>query len=249
LLYDDGGKRVARYDKMHVFKFDGGDKEQYDESRTVEPGTQPVAVDSPFGRLALSVWGDPEANRWASVPARVLAEHTGAPPPEPLAPGIFAMASEGRIRELLGEAGFEPRRVEHVDLEWAFEKPDDYWHYVMDHAGALAMKIRSLPESDQAAIRMLSGRNPSHIRIETNDQQSPNRPIPAGIAKSGTIKPFAGLHSIVAISPAASATLTPSAPTVNVASSLGNPQISRPPSSDAWLSTHNFSTKTPICRP
>jgi len=57
LLYDDTGKRVARYDKMHVFKYDGAD-ERYDESRTVEPGTEPVAVQSPFGRLALSVCYD-----------------------------------------------------------------------------------------------------------------------------------------------------------------------------------------------
>jgi predicted amidohydrolase len=58
LLYDDTGKRVARYDKMHVFQFDGGAEERYDESRTVEPGTAPVAVESPFGRLALSVCYD-----------------------------------------------------------------------------------------------------------------------------------------------------------------------------------------------
>jgi nitrilase len=62
LLYDDTGKRVARYDKIHVFKFDGGalgkSAERYDESRTVEPGTEPVAVQSPFGRLALSVCYD-----------------------------------------------------------------------------------------------------------------------------------------------------------------------------------------------
>jgi deaminated glutathione amidase len=58
LLYDDTGRRVARYDKMHVFKFDGGGRETYDESRTVEPGEAPVAVDSPFGRIALSVCYD-----------------------------------------------------------------------------------------------------------------------------------------------------------------------------------------------
>jgi deaminated glutathione amidase len=58
LLYDDSGRRVARYDKMHVFKFDGGASETYDESRTVEPGDGPVAVDSPFGRIALSVCYD-----------------------------------------------------------------------------------------------------------------------------------------------------------------------------------------------
>lgn len=57
LLYDDTGRRVARYDKIHVFRFEQGD-ERYDESRTVEPGTEPVAVESPFGRLALSVCYD-----------------------------------------------------------------------------------------------------------------------------------------------------------------------------------------------
>ncbi len=58
LLYDGKGNRVARYDKMHVFQFDGGAGEKYDEARTVEPGTEPVAVESPFGRLALSVCYD-----------------------------------------------------------------------------------------------------------------------------------------------------------------------------------------------
>jgi predicted amidohydrolase len=57
MLYDDAGKRVARYDKMHVFRFESGD-ERYDEARTVEPGDRPLAVDSPFGRLALSVCYD-----------------------------------------------------------------------------------------------------------------------------------------------------------------------------------------------
>jgi len=57
LVYDSDGKRVARYDKMHLFRFTSGD-ERYDETRTLEPGDRPVAVESPFGRLALSVCYD-----------------------------------------------------------------------------------------------------------------------------------------------------------------------------------------------
>ena len=107
----------------------------------------------PGGRVALSVWGDPKGNLWASVPAATLAEHTGQEPPDPNAPGIFAMASEERTRGLLTEAGLTPRRVEHVEMEWSFRTPDDHWRYVMDLAGALAMVVRSLPEADQAAVR------------------------------------------------------------------------------------------------
>lgn len=57
LVYDDQGRRVARYDKMHLFQFDGGG-ERYNEARTLEPGDEPLAIDSPFGRLALSVCYD-----------------------------------------------------------------------------------------------------------------------------------------------------------------------------------------------
>jgi len=58
LAYDPEGRCVARYDKMHLFRFDGGGGERYDEARTVEPGERPVAFEAPFGRVALSVCYD-----------------------------------------------------------------------------------------------------------------------------------------------------------------------------------------------
>ena len=57
LVYDGAGRRVARYDKIHLFDFTGED-EKYRESNTIEPGDAPVAVDSPFGRIALSICYD-----------------------------------------------------------------------------------------------------------------------------------------------------------------------------------------------
>ncbi|MDB5929897.1 MAG: Nitrilase/cyanide hydratase and apolipoprotein N-acyltransferase [Polaromonas sp.] len=41
LAYAPSGACVARYDKMHLFKFAQG-QEDYDESRVLDPGTQPV---------------------------------------------------------------------------------------------------------------------------------------------------------------------------------------------------------------
>jgi len=57
LVYDAGGKRVARYDKIHLFGLELG-AERFNESRTIEPGSEPKAIDSPFGRIALSVCYD-----------------------------------------------------------------------------------------------------------------------------------------------------------------------------------------------
>ena len=67
LVYDDAGRRVARYDKMHLFGLELGDQ-RFDESRTIEPGDQPFAFDTPFGRIGLSVCYDvrfPELYRGA----------------------------------------------------------------------------------------------------------------------------------------------------------------------------------------
>ena len=57
LVYDDKGKLVARYDKIHLFGFEMG-KEHYFEERTIEPGRDVKVIDSPFGRIGLSICYD-----------------------------------------------------------------------------------------------------------------------------------------------------------------------------------------------
>jgi len=57
LVYGPDGKRVARYDKMHLFAFHQGE-ECYDEGRTIEPGSEPASFDAPCGRVVLSVCYD-----------------------------------------------------------------------------------------------------------------------------------------------------------------------------------------------
>ncbi len=41
LAYAPSGQCVARYDKMHLFRFNDG-RQQYDETRVLEPGSEPV---------------------------------------------------------------------------------------------------------------------------------------------------------------------------------------------------------------
>lgn len=58
LVLDDQGKRVARYDKMHLFDVSLENGEQYNESRSQEAGTEVVVLDTPFGRMGLAVCYD-----------------------------------------------------------------------------------------------------------------------------------------------------------------------------------------------
>ena len=57
LVYDSEGRRAARYDKIHLFGLDLG-AERFEEARTIEAGSTPCAIDSPFGRIAVSVCYD-----------------------------------------------------------------------------------------------------------------------------------------------------------------------------------------------
>ncbi|HEY5263900.1 MAG TPA: carbon-nitrogen hydrolase family protein [Steroidobacteraceae bacterium] len=81
LLIDAAGKRVARYDKIHLFDVTiPGRDEQYRESTHVTAGHAPVIADTPVGKLGLSVCYDmrfPELYRelvaqgaeWLAMPA------------------------------------------------------------------------------------------------------------------------------------------------------------------------------------
>lgn len=62
LVFAPSGECVARYDKIHLFRFDNG-HERYDESRVLEPGTEPVLFELPardghVWRVGLSVCYD-----------------------------------------------------------------------------------------------------------------------------------------------------------------------------------------------
>lgn len=58
-VIDSDGEVVARYDKIHLFDVDVDDAQgRYRESATFEPGDEVVCVDTPAGRVGLSVCYD-----------------------------------------------------------------------------------------------------------------------------------------------------------------------------------------------
>jgi ubiquinone/menaquinone biosynthesis C-methylase UbiE len=105
------------------------------------------------GALAMSVLAGPADNPWATVPGGALRELTGAPPPDPTAPGLFAMADPDRTRSMLQAAGFEVRRMEDVGMTWRFESFEEYWTFLTEVAGAVAVVISELPEEQQRVLR------------------------------------------------------------------------------------------------
>jgi nitrilase len=74
LVFDQAGRRVARYDKIHLFGFELG-TERFQESRSIEAGSEVVTLEAPFGRLGLSICYDlrfPEMYRKMGVVDLIL---------------------------------------------------------------------------------------------------------------------------------------------------------------------------------
>ena len=59
IVYDDKGKAVSRYDKIHLFDVHIQETgEKYTESMTIEAGETAVLISTPFGKLGLGICYD-----------------------------------------------------------------------------------------------------------------------------------------------------------------------------------------------
>ena len=113
--------------------------------------TRRVLRDS--GRLCFSVWGAAEQNPWAAVAGRTLVQRGHTPMPEPGDPGIFSMGDPDRIRELVADAGFAEPEIAGMAIEWRFDDADEYWRFLNELSGGVALVVEKLPSDERQAVR------------------------------------------------------------------------------------------------
>jgi SAM-dependent methyltransferase len=105
------------------------------------------------GTLAFAVWQTPDRNPWAAIPGMTLVERGHMPPPEPGAPGIFALGDAERVKELVTGSGFGEARIEELTFDWRYAGDDELWDTLTRLAGPLARVINSLPEDERQETR------------------------------------------------------------------------------------------------
>ncbi|HNH87403.1 MAG TPA: methyltransferase domain-containing protein [Solirubrobacterales bacterium] len=127
----------------------------------------------PGGRFAFAVWASPELNPWAAVPGMTLVQRGHMPPPEPGAPGIFAMADPARINELVTRAGFPEPEIQEIAFTFDYPDSDDVWEAIVRIAGPLAEVINHLDEDEREATRAAILENLAGFRNEDGSYSAP----------------------------------------------------------------------------
>ena len=99
------------------------------------------------GRLALLSWQPPPANEWIAEFSAAFAAGRDLPAPAPDAPGPFALADPGRVRQLLADAGFTGIEIDPVRAPmWFGADAGDAYAFVL---GLLGWMLEGLDDSQR----------------------------------------------------------------------------------------------------
>lgn len=106
----------------------------------------------PSGRAAFAVWDAPEHNPWATIPRQALIEAGLLEPPDPDAPGPFALATPGLLGELFEDAGFTGVQVQTVDVVRRHPDAESMMAVTVSVSEAVAALWPRLSDAQRAAI-------------------------------------------------------------------------------------------------
>jgi len=107
----------------------------------------------PGGRICAAVWGPMERNPFFTVPMTVLRQHLTIPPPDPSAPGIFALADQHKLDFMFTQAGFRATQIEGLEVPMAaFDSGEEFWQYTREMAAPVAALAAQVPTASQELV-------------------------------------------------------------------------------------------------
>jgi ubiquinone/menaquinone biosynthesis C-methylase UbiE len=109
-----------------------------------EPETVAVTICRllvPGGRFVASVWSAPPAVPMLALPMMTALGKVGGPPPDPTAPGLFALADRSRLEQVLASVGFDDVAVTPFNFTFRFPSARQYAEFIREVAPPLSQLI------------------------------------------------------------------------------------------------------------
>jgi SAM-dependent methyltransferase len=133
----------------------------------------------PGGKIALAVWDQSASNPWATIPGRALVELGHTSPPDPNAPGMFALAAPGQLAEMLEAAGFLEVETESIELDREYEDVGRYVAETLDLSRIFSDIFTPLAENEQAEVKRRIGSLAAEFTAGDGTIRLPGRSIVA----------------------------------------------------------------------
>jgi SAM-dependent methyltransferase len=104
------------------------------------------------GRAAFAVWDRPDRNPWATIPSQAMIELGLAERPDPDAPGMFRLAADGALAELLESAGFTDAKVAPVSLDRRYDAADEFVDETLELSPMMRRALADVSEADRRRV-------------------------------------------------------------------------------------------------
>lgn len=107
----------------------------------------------PGGRVAFSVWGDPEKNFWVTAMGGTINKNMQLQPPPPGAPGMFRCAAPGLMTGIFKEAGMSIISEKEINSKLLCGTTDVYWDMMMEIAAPFVSALSKADDAMKAKIK------------------------------------------------------------------------------------------------
>lgn len=112
-----------------------------------------VRVLKPGGRIATTVWAEPEKNFFVTCPMQAINKHVPMPPPPPGAPGIFRCAQPGMVSDLFKAAGLRNVAERDVPCPMPVATPEQFWEWQTEVAAPVVAALANADADTVARVK------------------------------------------------------------------------------------------------
>ena len=107
----------------------------------------------PGGRIATSVWFNPEKNLWMTGLMAIIKKNIETPPQDPDAPSMFRCAKPGLMKSLFEKAGFKNINEKEISGKTVYPDFEFFWTMMNEVAAPIVSALNNADEETRRKVK------------------------------------------------------------------------------------------------